>query len=57
MKIQKLTALVLAGCLSASVLFTGCGKGIDQDAVAAKLGDQEISLGLANFMAQYQAYL
>ena len=55
MKIQKLTALVLAGCLSASVLLTGCGKGIDQDAVVAKLGDQEISLGLANFMAQYQA--
>ncbi len=52
---KKRTALALAGLMSASVLFAGCGKGIDKDAVVATLGDKEISLGLANFMAQYQA--
>lgn len=52
---KKRTALVLTGVMSASVLVAGCGKSIDKDAVVATLGDKEISLGLANFMAQYQA--
>lgn len=52
---KKGTALVLAGAMTSSVLLAGCGKSIDKDAVVATLGDKEISLGLANFMAQYQA--
>lgn len=40
---------------AASVAMTGCGSRIDEDAVVATLGDKEISLGLANFMAQYTA--
>lgn len=52
---KKGTALVFAGVMASSVLLAGCGKSIDKNAVAATLGDKEISLGLANFMAQYQA--
>lgn len=52
---KKGTALVLAGAMSASVLLAGCGSKIDQDAVVATLGDKEITLGFANFAAQYQA--
>ena len=52
---KKGTSLVLAGVMASSVLVAGCGKSIDQDAVVATLGEKEISLGFANFMAQYQA--
>lgn len=52
---KKGTSLVLAGVMASSVLFAGCGKSIDKDAVVATLGEKEISLGFANFMAQYQA--
>lgn len=52
---KKVTALALAGVMASSLLFAGCGKGIDQEAVVATLGDKKISLGLANFIAQYQA--
>lgn len=52
---KKGTSLVLAGVMASSVLLAGCGKSIDKDAVVATLGDKEISLGFANFMAQYQA--
>lgn len=55
MKIKKLVSLALAVVLTASFTLTGCGKKIDEDAVVAKLDDKEISLGLANFMAQYTA--
>lgn len=55
MKMKNIAVLALAGTMAASIMLTGCGNRIDQDAVAATLGDKEISLGLANFMAQYQA--
>lgn len=55
MKMKKLVTLTLAVVTAASVALTGCGKGIDEDAVVATLGDKEISLGLANFMAQRTA--
>lgn len=56
MKRKKMLAIMLAGALGASVLTAGCstGKNIDQEAVVAILGDNEIKLGLANFMARYQ---
>lgn len=48
---RKLAALVLAGALCMSA-FTGCG--INPDETAATLGEQEVSLGLVNFIAKYQ---
>ena len=49
--LRKLAALVLAGALCLST-FAGCG--INPDDTAATLGDQQISVGLVNFMAKYQ---
>lgn len=58
MNMKKTISLALAGVITASAAL-GCGNRINQDAVVAtlKTGDEtiEISLGLANFMAQYQA--
>ena len=51
MRIKKLTALMLAGTLMVSAL-TGCG--INKNATVAKLGDEEISLGLVNFICRHQ---
>ena len=51
MKIKKLMALFLAGALTVSA-FIGCG--VDKEATVATLGEQEISLGLVNFMSRYQ---
>ena len=55
MKIKKLVSLSLAVVTAASVALTGCGSRIDADKIVATLDDKEISLGLANFMAQYKA--
>lgn len=51
MKLKKLAALVLAGvlCLSA---FTGCG--MDANKTVATLGEENISVGIANFVCKYQ---
>lgn len=51
MRTKKITAIILAGALCASV-FTGCG--IDRNATAATLGDETISLGVANFFCRYE---
>ena len=52
MKNRKLTS-VLAGVMLAAVLMTGCSdKGLDGSQVAATVGGEEISLGLANFTAR-----
>ena len=51
MKARKLAALALAGVLCMSA-FTGCG--IDASEKVATLGDQEITLGIVNFMCKYQ---
>ena len=48
--LRKLAALVLAGALCVSSL-AGCG--INKEATVATLGEQEVSLGLANFMVKY----
>ena len=54
MKNRKLTS-VLAGVMLAAVLMTGCSdKGLDGSQVAATVGGEEISLGLANFTARIQ---
>lgn len=51
MKSKKLAALFLAGALSVSML-SGCG--LDKDAVVATMEDQEVNLGIANFLCRYQ---
>ncbi|MDO4474280.1 MAG: peptidyl-prolyl cis-trans isomerase [Eubacteriales bacterium] len=57
---KRLAMLALAGAMTMSML-SGCGSKIDDSAVVATVGDEEISVGLANFyarmtQAQYQAY-
>ncbi len=55
MKFKKITAMLLSAALLASFTVTGCGNKVNTDAVAAKLDGKEIGMGVANFMAQYQA--
>ena len=50
--IKKIISLVFAAALAMS-LMTGCG-GINKDKTVMKVGDENVSLGLANFMARYQ---
>lgn len=53
MKRKKVTAILLAGAMASMMLMGGCGNKIDTDAVAATLGEEEISLGYVNFVAHY----
>ncbi len=54
MKNRKLTGM-LAGAVLAAVLMTGCsGKALDGTETAATVGEESISLGLANFSARIQ---
>ena len=56
MKIKKITAVLLSFVLCTSFALAGCGsKTIDPNAVVATLNGKEIKLGLANFIAQYNA--
>lgn len=52
MKFKKLTAIALAAVMSITTL-AGCG-GMDKNKTIATLGDQKVTLGLANFLARYQ---
>jgi foldase protein PrsA len=51
MKIKKMAAFSLAGALMVSAL-SGCG--VNTTATVATLGNQEISLGVANFMSKLE---
>ena len=58
----KKAAAVAAISVMASMSFTGCSGSIDSDAVVATVGDEEMTLGVANFYArmtqgQYETYL
>lgn len=55
MKFKKITAMLLTAAMLTSFTVTGCGSQINMDASAATLDGKEISMGVANFMAQYQA--
>ena len=55
MKRKKLTATLLAAAMLTALAVTGCGSKVDPSASAATLDGKEISMGVANFMAQYQA--
>ena len=50
MKAKKIAALLLAASLAATT-FTGCA--INKNATVATLNDEDISLGLVNFMIRY----
>lgn len=51
MKIKKIIAILLSSAVIAST-FAGCG--INKNATAIKYNEEEISLGLVNFMCRYQ---
>lgn len=54
MKLKRLSALALAGVITAGMALTGCGS-IDPDETVATVNGTQIRLGLANFAAQYKA--
>ena len=51
MKLKKLAALVLGGVICLSAL-TGCG--MDANKTVATLGEETVSVGIANFLCKYQ---
>lgn len=55
MKLKKITALALSGAILAGAALTGCGSSLDSDAAVAFVNGKEISLGLANCLAQFTA--
>ncbi len=55
MRLKKTVTLLLTAAVLSSIAVTGCGSSIDPAAAAATLDDKEISMGVANFMAQYRA--
>lgn len=54
MKLKRFSALALAGVITAGIALTGCGS-IDPEKTVATVNSIPISLGLANFAAQYTA--
>ena len=57
---KRAAVLTAAGVLSAGTL-AGCSGSINTDAVVATIGDEEVTLGVANFYArmtqgQYETY-
>lgn len=57
---KRLAIIALAGAMTMSML-SGCSSTIDNEEIVATVGDEEISLGLANFyarltQAQYETY-
>ena len=54
MKLKRLSALALAGVITAGMALTGCGS-LDTEATVATVNGTPISLGLANFAAQFTA--
>lgn len=55
MKMKKVIAVLSATAILSAALATGCGSRLDPSKAAATLDGKEISMGVANFMAQYQA--
>lgn len=54
MKLKKVTALALAGVIMSGMALTGCGS-LDMSATVATVDGTPVSLGLANFAAQFTA--
>lgn len=52
---KKSTILALTGVLTAGTLLMGCGSSINPEDTVATLNGTPISVGLANYMAQYTA--
>lgn len=54
MKLKRLSALALAGVMTAGMALTGCGS-TDPETAVATVNGTPITLGVANFAAQYTA--
>lgn len=54
MKLKRISAVALAGVITAGMALTGCGS-LDPEATVATVNGIPISLGLANFAAQFTA--
>lgn len=54
MKLKRITTLLLAAVIAAGTTVVGCGA-MDPDAQVASVNGTSISLGLANYMAQFSA--
>ena len=52
MRLGKRAAVVTAAGVLAAASVTGCSGSIDTDAVVATVGDEDITLGVANFYAR-----
>ena len=52
-KFKKLAVLAATGLLTLSMV-TGCSSNINTDAIVATVGDENITLGVANFFARFQ---
>lgn len=50
---RRLVSLGLAAVMVLAAM-TGCSKEVDESAVVAEVGDEKITLGVANFYARYQ---
>lgn len=57
MKLKKIVLVLLSAILLPTFAMAGCRKQVNADASAATLDGKEISMGTANFMAQYQAVM
>lgn len=55
MKLKRISALALAGAILAGAALTGCGSSLDHEAAVAAVNGKEITLGLANCLAQFTA--
>jgi len=55
MKIKRITALLFTGILATSVVLGGCQKQMNPSDAVATLDGKDISIGLANYMAQFEA--
>lgn len=61
MQLRKRAAMAAAAAALAATTITGCSGSLDTEAVVMTVGDEEVTLGVANFyarmtQAQYEAY-
>ena len=61
MQLRKRAAMAAAAAALAATTITGCSGSLDTEAVVMTVGDEEVTLGVANFyarmtQAQYETY-
>lgn len=55
-KMKKRIAIVVTAAAMAATAVTGCG-GVNANAVVAEIGDDSMTMGVANFFARYKQAL